>query len=233
MYKIAVVDDEAESAEKLRQCFSQYTEECGEAFNVVEFKNGLNFLDEYTADFDLVILDIDMPIMNGLQVAKVLRKIDPTVALMFVTVIAKYAINGYEVDALDYVLKPVNYHTFKPKIARALAHSNRRRQTYLTLPVSQGEIVVEISSLDWVEVLDHTIVYHTSRGDYKAYGTLQTAERLLPAKNFFKCNRSSIINLRNITRFDGTAVWLGEIRFPLGSTRKKAFIEAMNEYLSS
>ena len=120
MYRVAIVEDEWESFESIRKCFEEYTKEYGEAFNIIRFKNGMYFLGAYSSNFDIVIMDIDMPQMNGIQTAADLRKVDDKVVLIFVTFLAKYAIKGYAVDALDYVVKPVNYHTFKLKIARAI-----------------------------------------------------------------------------------------------------------------
>lgn len=162
MYKVAIVDDEFEAAEKLMECFAAYTKEYGVEFNTTHFKNGLNFIDEYTTDFDMVFMDIDMPLMNGLKTSKELRKIDSSVVLIFVTFLAKYAIKGYEVGALDYVLKPVNYNSFKIKLDRAIQNCTHKKRTEVILPSAQGEVCLQLDALKYVEVSDHDLIYHTS-----------------------------------------------------------------------
>jgi DNA-binding LytR/AlgR family response regulator len=233
MYKIAIVDDEWEAAEKLKQCFDRYAEENGEAFNVVRFKNGLDFIDEYTSDFDMVFMDIDMPHMSGLQTARELRKKDMSVALVFVTVLAKYAINGYEYNALDYILKPINYNSFNLKMERILRYCSKQKKKQVALPATGGSLRIEISDLNYVEICGHDIIYHTSNGDVRAYGTMRMVEKILPENEFFKCNRCYLVNLRNVTRLNGDYVEVGSEQLSISRARKAEFIDALNGYHTS
>ena len=186
MYKIAIVEDEWESAENLTACFEKYTREYGVEFNITYFKNGFNFLDEYTPDYDIVFMDVDMPQMNGLKTAKKLRMIDTSVVLVFVTFLAKYAING---------------------AAR-----------------------IELYKLNYIEVSDHEIIYHTQGDKIRAYGTMRAIEKLLPEKQFCKCNRCYLVNLRNVTRIEGNTVYVGGDSLVVSRPRKQAFIDALHEY---
>ena len=230
MYKIAVVEDEWESAERLNQCIEQYSKEYGVLFNVTRFKDGLDFIEEYKPVFDIVFMDIDMPHKNGLVTARELRQVDPTVVLVFVTFLAKYAIKGYEVDALDYVIKPVNYNAFKITIDRAIRRCAKKEKAEMILPSSDGPIRIELSCLNFVEIDDHDITYHTSRGQFRAYGTMRAIEKLLPAEQFCKCNRSVLVNLRNVTRISGNLVYVGNETLEISRPRKQVFMEAFHEY---
>lgn len=231
MYKVALVEDEWESAENLEKCFERYTKEYGVPFSIVHFKSGLNFLDGYSPDFDMVFMDIDMPQMNGLKTAKELRRIDSRVVLVFVTFLAKYAIKGYEVDALDYCLKPVNYNAFKMKIDRAIAGCAKRGNVELVLPLTGGGALrLEPNQLDYVEISDHDIIYHTSHGIHKYYGNLRVVEKLLPETDFFKCNRCYLVNLRSVTRIEGNYAYVGEDKLAVSRSRRQAFVDALHEY---
>ena len=230
MYKIAVVEDEWESADRLNQCIEQYSKEYGVLFNVTRFKNGLDFIEEYKPVFDIVFMDIDMPHKNGLATARELRQVDPTVVLVFVTFLAKYAIKGYEVDALDYVIKPVNYNAFKITIDRAVRRCAKKEKAEVILPSSEGAIRIELPCLNYVEIDDHDITYHTSRGLFRAYGTMRAIEKLLPADQFCKCNRSALVNLRNVNRIRGNLVYVGDEMLEISRPRKQAFMEAFHEY---
>ena len=230
MYKIAIVEDEWESAENLTECFEKYTEEYGVEFNITHFKNGFNFLDEYTPDYDIVFMDVDMPKMNGLNTAKKLRAIDTSVVLVFVTFLAKYAINGYEVGALDYVLKPVNYNTFKIKIDRAIGSCASKAREEALLPTLGGTMRIELYKLNYIEISNHDIVYHTQDGEIRAYGTMRAIEKLLPEKQFCKCNRCYLVNLRNVTRIDGGTVSVGGDILAVSRPRRQAFLDALHEY---
>lgn len=230
MYKIAIVEDEHESAEKLVECLDAYGDEFNVRFNVIRFKSGLDFLDRYSFDFDVIFMDIDMPQMNGLKVAKELRKIDKSVILVFVTFLAKYAIKGYEVDALDYVLKPLNYDSFKLKIERALSRCREHESREIMLTTSDGSIRLNIADLDYVEVNNHIITYHTTNGNYRVYGVMRSILKQLPSDQFFMCNRCYVINLRNVSRIEGNNVIVGNSSLTISRPRKKEFINALHRY---
>lgn len=230
MYKIALVDDEFESSEQLSRCIEEYAREQGVMFNISRFKNGVSFIEDYTTDYDVVFLDVDMPMMNGLEVAGRLREIDATVALVFVTFLAKYATRGYKYDALDYIVKPVKYAAFRITMDRALQRCARRKRETVILPSSDGELCMELNCLSFVEITNHDITYHTTRGDYTAYGTMRSIEKLLPPKQFFKCNRCYLVNLRSVTRIQGSTVFVGEAALEISRSRKQEFLSALHEY---
>jgi len=229
MYKIAIVEDEWESAERLSQCLETYGKENGIMFNMTHFKNGLNFIEEYRPNYDIVFMDIDMPHKNGLAAAGELRKFDPAVVIIFVTFLTKYAIKGYEVDALDYMIKPLNYNAFKITMDRAVSRCAQKALATVILPSVEGELRIELSCLDYVEISDHDITYHTSQGNFSAYGTMRAIEKLLPSKQFSRCNRGILVNLRNVRRITGNFVYVGDEKFEITRTRRQAFLDAFHE----
>lgn len=229
MYQIAIVDDEREAADNLTDCLTTYTQETGDTFKVKYFKNGLDFLDNYKKGFDVVFMDIGMPHLNGLDTARMLRKSDPYVVLVFVTNLPKYAINGYSVDAFDYILKPLTYDSFKPKIARALRYRVRSEKKELVLPIIKGYVRLRVDDIDYIEVFDHYRYYHTSQGVFKAYGTIQEIECLLPEKQFYKCSRSCLINLKNVIKIEGDCVFIGDGKLSISLARKKELIRLLTE----
>lgn len=101
MYRIAIVEDDQNAAEVLRSYLQRYEEENGEQFSVSSFANGLLFLKEQESGFDIVFMDIEMPALDGMETAKLLRRVNDISCLIFVTNMASYAIKGYEVDAID------------------------------------------------------------------------------------------------------------------------------------
>lgn len=230
MYKIAIVEDEWDSAERLGQCLETYGKEKGVLFNITRFKNGLNFIEDYRPNYDIIFMDVDMPHKNGLDTARDLRRIDPAVVLIFVTFLGKYAIKGYEVDALSYMIKPVNYNAFKIVMDRAISRCAKKDKASVTLPSAMGTLRVELSCLNYIEIADHDITYHTSQGEYPAYGTMRAIEKLLPAGQFARCNRGLLVNLRNVTRISGNHVYVGEEELEISRTRKQAFLDAFHDY---
>lgn len=230
MYKIAIVEDEHESAESLMKCLDEYAAQNGVQFSVTHFKSGLDFLDEYSFDFDVVFMDIDMPKMNGLKTAQELRKIDQSVLLVFITFLAKYAIKGYEVDAVDYIIKPLNYDAFRLKLDRVLSRCKKYESHEIILSTSDGNIRVKISDLDYVEVNDHQILYHTANGVFRAYGSMKPLLKQFPSEQFYLCNRCYLVNLRNVSRIEGSSVIVGGDKLLISRPRRKGFIDALHRY---
>lgn len=120
MIKIAVVEDELEMSNILVNFINKFFEENELDVKVTVFNNALKFLDAYNFNFDLIFMDINMPSLDGINASKKLREIDSEVMLIFVTSLAQYAIKGYEVNAFDFIVKPITYYNFALKLTRAL-----------------------------------------------------------------------------------------------------------------
>ena len=138
MAKIAVVEDNAAVRQELCGFIAQYAQESGQLLEVTPFADGSQIVEPYRPGFDIIFLDIEMPTLGGMPTAERIRLLDPDVVLIFVTNMAQYAIRGYEVDALDFVLKPVSYYQFSTKLDRALQRICRRRGGQITLQVGGG-----------------------------------------------------------------------------------------------
>ena len=115
MAKIAVVEDNDTMRAQLCGFIAQYAQESGHQLDVTAFSDGAQLVEPYRPGFDIIFLDIEMPKLGGMPTAERIRRQDPDVVLVFVTNMAQYAIRGYEVDALDFVLKPVSYYQFSTK----------------------------------------------------------------------------------------------------------------------
>ena len=120
MIKIAVVEDELEMSNILVNFINKFFEENELDVKVTVFNNALKFLDAYNFNFDLIFMDINMPSLDGINASKKLREIDSEVMLIFVTSLAQYAIKGYEVNAFDFIVKPISYYNFALKLTRAI-----------------------------------------------------------------------------------------------------------------
>ena len=126
MIRVAIVEDEAEIREQLMGYVQRYTRQYGTAFEVKTFADGLEILEDYRPAYDLILLDIEMKHLDGMETARRIRELDPEVMLVFITNMAQYAIKGYAVGALDYVLKPVPYFAFSQQLRKAEEQLRRR-----------------------------------------------------------------------------------------------------------
>ena len=233
MFRIAIVEDESDSLERLAEAVQRWSGERGVKCEIVKYEDGMNFVSDYRPIYDVVLMDIEMPYMNGLDAAKQLRKIDPNVALVFVTHLAKYALHGYEVDAVGYIVKPVEY----PALARRLDKIAARREfaggesAEYYVKTSAGTVRFMLGRLMYVEVMDHFLIYHTEDGTYRAYGQISREEQKLPSEYFFRCGKSYIVNLAYVTKISRGSVIVGGDEVPVGRTRQKELKSAFNRYI--
>lgn len=230
MVKIAVVDDESAAVNLLEGYLNQYADENGTIMKLKRFPNADEFLKADTHAFDIVFMDIDMPGSNGINASRELRKINKSIVLLFVTNLAQYAIAGYEVDALDYVLKPINYFSFKLKIQKALETVRRVQGTLLTINSDHGQQLVRDSEVFYIEIQGHTLIYHTLHGDLAETGTLKQVESQLKESGFYRCNYCYLVNLRHVGFLDGNIVTIGQYKLQISRNRRKEFLQQLTQF---
>ena len=181
--------------------------------------------------FDLIFLDIEMPELGGMDAAERIRTVDPDVVLVFVTNMAQYAIRGYEVDALDFVLKPVNYYQFSTKLARALQRVQRRKGGQIALQTAGGVQLLNTEDIYWLETRDRMLHYHTSTGVWSVRSSLQNAEKQLAPYHFAKCNQCYLVNLRYVRAVQNDMVQVGEDRLEISRRQRATFLAAVAAYV--
>lgn len=233
MYRIAIVEDDPADGKRLEEYLNRYRNEHSEAFHLSVFINGLAFIVDYKADYDVILMDIEMPHMNGLEVARKLREVDEDVCLIFVTYMAKYAIEGYSVRALDFLVKPVEYMNFSMKLKKALEYRDRLQKKELILNTANGMQRVSIDDIFYMEVINHTLVYHTHRGELTERGAIKEREALLEQYDFARCNNSFLVNLRYVQSMTTGAIVVQGRSIPIGRTKKKDFMKRLTEYMGA
>jgi len=223
---IAIVEDQKKDADVLREYLLRYASEAGESIEIECFSSGVHFLDPYTAKYDLIFMDIEMPSMNGMTAARKLRELDQQVKLIFVTNMAKYAIQGYSVGAIDYILKPVLYFDIKMRMER-LREILGYSEAAITLPVQGGVKKFRPRDIYYVESLSHSITFHTTTGDHLARRSMNEWERELKGLGFFRCSTSYIVNLRYVQEVKGNSVFVRDVELQIARARKKDFLSAL------
>lgn len=231
MYRIAIVEDTQSDAELLGTYLSCYAKERGIELKRTMFTDGDAFLTNYGTGFDIVLMDIEMPGIDGVATAKKLRERDENVTLIFVTHLANHALDGYEVRALDFLVKPVEYPNFCIKLDRALDSCEKNRAREVAIPTVGGVRRVRLDRLYYIEVMDHTLVFHMQDGDLSVRGSIKECERKLAPYDFVRCNNSFLVNLRYVSELDGSDVLLDGHRIPVGRTKKKEFLQRLAQYL--
>lgn len=229
--RIAIVEDEAVYAKTLQEYLNRYSREFGQALEVDHYPDGIAFLNGFKGQFDIILLDISMPGIDGMETAKRIRRVDADVVILFVTNLAQYAIRGYEVDALDYILKPISYFAFSQRLNRALGRVKSRTRNYLVVSAREGTLKLDIDSIFYAESQGHNLVFHTQSGDYTAGGTMKEIEEKLQPFHFFRCNKGYLVALRHVDSVrDGCAIVHGEPLL-ISRARKSEFMEALTNFV--
>lgn len=233
MYRVAIVEDVPSDSAQLQKHLTRYQDEHGVEFETQAFGNGLSFIVDYKPVYDVILMDIELPRMNGIEVARKLRETDEDVSLIFVTGMAKYAIEGYSVRALDFILKPVEYTDFSLKLKKALEHRDRFRKNELILNAANRMHRLRIDDIYYVEVMNHTLVYHTRQGDIAERGVIKDREHLLEQYGFARCNNSFLVNLRYVQSMTAGTIVIQNRSIPIGRTKKKEFLRRLTEFMGA
>ena len=232
MAQIAVVEDNDTMRAQLCGFIAQYAQESGHQLDVTAFSDGAQLVEPYRPGFDIIFLDIEMPTLGGMPTAERIRRQDPDVVLVFVTNMAQYAIRGYEVDALDYVLKPVNYYQFCTKLSRAIQRVQRRRGGQVVLQLAGGGIqLLDTADIYYLETHSRMLYYHTSKGEFAARASLQSAEKQLAEYHFVRCNQCYLVNLAYVKGIENDFALVKNDRLEISRRQRTAFLTAVASYM--
>ena len=227
MIKIAIVEDEVLYADQLQEYLKKYEEEYRETFEISVFQDGDQIVHHYKAEYDVILMDVEMRFMDGMSAAEEIRKMDTGVVIIFITNMPQYSVRGYEVDALDYVLKPITYFAFAQRLNRAIERIKKRTKRVISVNIKGSQIRMPIESVYYIESQGHTLIFHGVNGEVEAPGTMKEIQEKLRDEHFFRGNKGYLINLAHVDRVvEGCAVVAGE-ELVLSRGRRKEFMEAL------
>ncbi len=231
--KIAIVEDEQTFAHQLEDYLKQFAVENQIEIDLTFYDDGSKIIGDYRPQWDLILLDIEMPTMDGMTTAFAIREQDPAVLLMFVTNLAQYAIKGYEVDAVDYVLKPINYQAFSMKMQKILRIYRNTQEQFVLLKKDGVTMRIPLSRIYYIEVSGHRLIYHTTEGNVEKSGetTLTALEKELREYGFWRCNSCYLVNMRLIKKLStNQTVCIGGDELAISRGRKAEFLKHFMEY---
>lgn len=233
---IAIVEDNPSHSSSLSSFLKMYFE-ANPAFSYLEsvFPSAEAFLGGYEPhQFDLVFLDIRLPMVDGLSLAESLRKQGDDSMIVFVTNMSHLAIKGYSVNAFDFIVKPILYNDFILSMDRILSHIRNADSQSEIIRLSRNRIerFVKASDLLFVEVSRHTVFFHLEQEVIDVRGTLNDYAATLESIGFLQCHRSFYVNPRFIKSVKGfeTELANGE-RVPISHPLKKSFDEKLTKYV--
>ena len=231
MIRIAMVEDEAAVREQLQGYIQRYTRQYGTEFAVTEFSDGVEILDAYRPVYDIVLLDVEMKHLDGMETARRIRELDRDVVLLFITNMAQYAIKGYAVGALDYLLKPVPYFAFSQQLQKAEEKLRRRARYYLAVPVEGGLRRLDTAQIYYMESEGHRVHFYTEEGEFSAPGALKTFEEKLADRPFARCNSGYLVNLAQVKSVQQGLAQVGPYELQVSRPKRKSFLAALADYI--
>lgn len=225
MLSVAVVEDDERDYEGLSRCLERFGKEHGTEMSVVRYREAETFLSLGTGKYDVIFMDIELGGMDGLAASGKLRKTNAASVLIFVTNMAQYAIRGYEVDASDYIVKPVVYESFDGKMQRALRRVERERERFLRLPTRSGVIQLRINDIRYIEVSGHHLLYHTGEGVADVCGSLRELGETLSQFGFSRSSNSYLVNLQYVSHVGTSDVTVDGTKVPISRSFRKSFMD--------
>lgn len=182
--------------------------------------------------YDILLLDIEMKEMDGMEAARRIRERDDHVVIVFITAAPQYAISGYEVRALSYLLKPVPWFAFSQELKRSIDALRRNGDDSMLIETGNGQMRLELTDIVYLESIRHTIVIHTLDGKLSINGTLKDMEAKLADHHFFRSNSCYLVNLRHVTGVaDQDCVMSNGERLRVSRPRKKTFLAALADFM--
>lgn len=232
MIRLALVEDDAAYRKELRGYIERYSAESGKRFAVTEYADGDEIALGYKAVHDIILMDIEMKFMDGMMAAEEIRQKDSEVVIIFITNSPQYAIKGYAVGALDYVLKPVSYYAFTQRLGRAVELVHRRDRRFLQVNARGSAFKLDVANIYWIESRGHELLLHTADGELSAAGSMQETEQKLAGCGFYRVNKGSLVSLEHVDGLQGGDAVVQGTRIPLARARRQSFLDALNNYIN-
>ncbi len=230
--RVGILEDEREVAEKIKNYIQKFFDERGENVQIFSYSDAYSLIESYHSDMDVLFMDIQMDLMNGMEAATHIRQKDPHVIIVFVSNLAQYAVEGYSVNAFDFILKPVDYNGFAMKLERIckeLKHKNPDRLLYVK---TKNEFVrLNVSKISYVEVKSHDLIYHVGNDTIVSRNTLKNVTQELEKHYFSLCNNCYLVNLDYVRKVNKMVILSTGDELPISQGKRKQFMTALAKYM--
>lgn len=227
MFNLAVVEDEEIYRNQIDRYLKRYQKEQKCSILIHYFSDGREIVNHYKCDFDIILMDIQMMFMDGMSAAEKIREMDKKVVIIFITNMMQYAVRGYQVDALDYMVKPVEYFSFSQKLDKAVELLKENRKYYISVNVDDGVKKFSMDEIYYIESQKHYLHYYTKSGKYVSRGTMKEIEETLRQYHFFRISKGYLVNMIHVDGVAGDNCQIGRAELPVSRTKKKELMEEM------
>lgn len=231
MIRIAIIEDDLSYQKLLKTYVQSFFESQGDAIQISLYCDGADFLESRPDHLDLILLDIDMPRMNGLETARQIRSFDEKVLIIFVTNLIQCALDGYAVDAMDFIVKPVSQAACSLSLSRARKKLLQNRDHHIQVSCQKNMVILNVNDILYAETQNHSLLLHCRSGNLVISESMQTLENKLSGLSFFRCHNSYLINLTFVDRIGKTDAYIGRDLIPVSKYRRPDFLKAMAAFM--
>lgn len=232
MYRALIVEDDVSAAELPRGHLAHFGAEKGTAFSIEVLGSALELL-EGNHPADVIFLDIGLPGINGMEAAEIIRQKDRVTPLVFVTDLAQYAVRGYQVDAVDFMVKPITYEDFALRMSRVMRVMARNDDEAISLSTPTGMRVVPLRDVTYVEILKHDLYWHIDGESepLRMRGSVKSAAQSLGEARFCQVSASHIVNMGQVRRVGNSFVVMSDgTQVAISRSRKARALEALTRF---
>lgn len=231
---IKIVEDEIKQQELLESFLRKALTEKNIPYTLEFFHDGESFLEKYQKPTSIVFMDIQLDgKIDGMEVSRRLRRIDEDVILIFVTNMAQFAVQGYEVDATDFIVKPINFYSFNMKLEKALRILARRTPTkQILFKIENKDVSLSSSDILYIEVVNHDLYLYTLNDKFHIHSSMKKAMHELDGLPFSRCHVSYLVNLSCVKSITKNEVILSNgTSLLMSRSRRKEFLADYSAFL--
>lgn len=234
MFRIAICDDESLYRDQLGKVLRSYAADHQQEFEILSYESADQLLLNYPKDLDVLLLDIAMGGVDGMEAARNIRKFDSTVCIIFVTTMYQYAIDGYAVKAFGFIRKPISAAELSHELTCALTmiSNTRAREQFLTIKSGGVFHRLPISRISYCEVKNHQVDIRKDNETYQCRDSMNELVNRLSPLGFYRCHSSFLVNGEHIASIEQTQLTLkdGSI-IPISQRRRKEFMQEISSFL--
>lgn len=233
MLQIAIVEDEDKWADMISDFLEKYEKEFQEKIQSKRFQDGYELVDGYTGKFDIILMDIEMGLMNGMEAAEQIRLKDEQVIIIFITNMAQYALQGYKVNATDYILKPVKYIAFSQSLKKAARSLKKSKESYLIISMREETKKIKVSEIGWIESCGHRLTFHVGQNCYETtVYSMKEMEQRLSTEGFKRCSSGCLVNLNRVQGISSNMIEIDGEHVTVSRGRKNEFMASLASFLT-